>query len=90
LASVEAHENSWVRDGDTRSAAMKVQNSLDVFVSAVPPEMTATVAALQEFAQRAFDVLESIDAVAGMERFGALFGRETAYLSVIRRQVWVS
>jgi hypothetical protein len=53
--------------------------------------MCEPVAALREFAQRAFDPPPSaVDAVTGMERFGALFGRETSYLSLLRRPAWAS
>ena len=91
LGAVEAHEDACARGGDASRWASQVRERLEKFVSAVPPRMSAPVAALHEFVQRAFDLPPgAIDAVAGMERFGALFGRETSYLSLLRRPPWAS
>lgn len=91
LAAVEAHEDAGARGDDGSGWAARVRGRLERFIDAVPPRMSEPVAALREFVQRAFDSPpRAIDAVASMERFGALFGRETSYLSLLRRPAWAS
>jgi SAM-dependent methyltransferase len=85
LAAIEGHEDSCLRGKNSLCAATQVQKLLERFVDSVPVQMSATMAALREFAERAFDIGSGdIDAVVGMECFGALFGRETSYLSLVR------
>lgn len=91
LGAVEAHEDAWARGDDSSRRAAQVRERVEKFVDAVPPRMSAPVAALREFVQRAFDPPpDAVGAVAGMERFGALFGRETSYLSLLQRPPWAS
>jgi hypothetical protein len=67
-----------------------VRELLDAFIAALPADLPAA-AALQEFADIAFALPASpVGTVAGMKRFSGLFGRETSYLSLMRRPPWSS
>jgi SAM-dependent methyltransferase len=90
LEAVEAHEDACARGDDPSAWAARVRERLERFIGRVPPRMSEPVAALREFAQRGFDPPPASPAVAGMARFGALFGRETSYLSLVRRPAGAS
>jgi hypothetical protein len=89
LAAIEEHEDLCLRGKNSLCAETQVQNLLERFVDGVPAQMSATMAALREFGKRAFDLGSGdINAVVGMESFGTLFGRETSYLSLVRRPMF--
>lgn len=91
LSAVEAHEDAHIGH-PTRvlSATAKVRELLLEFIEALPAELPA-VKALQEFADLAFGLpAGAVDAVSHMKHFSSLFGRETSYLSLVRRPAWSS
>ncbi|HUJ00862.1 MAG TPA: methyltransferase domain-containing protein [Usitatibacter sp.] len=89
LAAVEAHEDAHLADrAGIAPAAARVREALADFIAALPAQQPA-VAALHELAAlRIRPAEEMIGAVAGMKRFGSLFGRETSYLSLTRNPAW--
>ncbi len=91
LAAVEAHEDTHIAyQTHVPSAAEKVRELLVEFIGALPAELPA-VKALQEFADLAFGLpAVVVDAVSQMKHFNSLFGRETSYLSLVRRPAWSS
>lgn len=90
LAAIEMHEDAQ-GSGDVAAAAQRVRACLGRFIQAVPAPLSAAADGLREFAERAFDFpAGAVDAVAGMSRFGGLFGRETSYLSLMRRPPWAA
>jgi 2-polyprenyl-3-methyl-5-hydroxy-6-metoxy-1,4-benzoquinol methylase len=91
LAAVEAHEDAHIAHIDhVSSAATKVRKLLLEFIGVLPAELPA-VKALQEFADLAFGLpAGAVDAVSHMKHFRSLFGRETSYLSLVRRPAWSS
>ena len=91
LAAVEAHEDAHMaHPANVLSTAAKVRELLLEFIGALPAELPA-VKALQEFADLAFGLpAGAVDAVSHMKQFGSLFGRETSYLSLVRRPAWSS
>ncbi len=92
LAAVEAHEDApLARQSDVPAMETRLRELLARFIAVLPHDLPAS-AALREFDAAAFDLpadsTDAIAAVARMERFGALFGRETTYLSLLHRPAW--
>ena len=86
LAAIEAHEDCFTSAENAVDAAARVRESLVRFIARVPARMAQTVSALEEFVERGFDIAPGdVSAVIAMERFGTLFGRETSYVSLVRR-----
>jgi SAM-dependent methyltransferase len=93
LAAIRTHEDAWLRGEDAAAEHEEVRRRLEAFAMAVPREMHLAAAALQEFLEKGFAVPpgeEGIDAVANMAHFSDIFGRETVYLSILRRTDWAS
>lgn len=91
LAAVEAHEDAHLAQrSNIHSAVAKVQALLKTFIEELEDELPARVA-LQEFLAVIHDI-SSVTAgkVSQMKHFNALFGRETSYLSLVRRSPWSS
>lgn len=86
LKAVEAHEDAHLKNGDTAAAALVVGRELGRFLRCVPEELDSARAALSQ-------VMHVVNkhspctphVVASLDRFGALFGRETSYLSLMKR-----
>ena len=88
LATVEAHEDACLGQEANLAAqaAGRLRELVGRLVDELPTELPAR-AALQEFLAIAFtlpDGRNALETVARMERFGALLGRETSYLSLLR------
>lgn len=85
LDAIAKHEDSVIAQGDTIVAVQQVIAALDEFIVAVPMSFEKAIAGLQEVRQLIQDpVTININAVNQMTYFSSLFGRETAYVSLLR------
>lgn len=91
LAAVEAHEDAHLAQcRDIHTAAGKVQSLLKAFIEELEDAFPARVA-LEEFLAMTHDISgDMAGKVSQMRHFNALFGRETSYLSLVRRSPWSS
>ena len=88
LASVEAHEDAHLAQRSTiHSAVTTMQELLKTFIAELEDELPSREA-LQEFLVMTNDISgDMAGKVSQMRHFNALFGRETSYLSLVRRSL---
>lgn len=86
LKAVEDHEDAHLHKGDIAGAASAVYIAYERYLADIPAELAKARSALAElgpFLQNPSSI--SSELMAGMGLFGSLFGRETSYLSLMRR-----
>lgn len=86
LEALENHEHVHLHGGDIAGAASEVYLAYEKYLAEVPNELTVARVALEEirpFLQNPASISPKL--MAGMGQFGALFGRETSYLCLMKR-----
>lgn len=84
LKAVEAHEDAHLQGGDAAAAAVAAE--LERFLGLVPVELGKAQAGLSQVLRFIREPAACTPSVmAGLDHFGSLFGRETSYLSLMKR-----
>ena len=87
LKAVESSEDALLHSGNIASAIGTVIGRVEEFVRLLPTGCCAAASAMEEVMPLlAAANTVTADAIAGLQRFNALFGRETAYLSLERKR----
>jgi 2-polyprenyl-3-methyl-5-hydroxy-6-metoxy-1,4-benzoquinol methylase len=85
LSTIKAHEDAHIHRGDILSAVSAVVVALELFIDNTPTELADATSAINEFKPYiAAPPKITIEAISKLQRAGALFGRETSYLSLKR------
>lgn len=85
LNAIAMHEDTHIRHGDTMPCVNSIIGLLDDFILSIPDHFEAAIRGLNEVR----DLIDctaaiTVKSVAGMTNFCGLFGRETAYVSLMR------
>lgn len=87
LHQIAEHEDAYMDQKDLVPYAESVWNALNEFIALIPPSFTAAQNGLKEVGEfiRTPDAI-TIQSVQDATYFRGLFGRETAYISLVRGQ----
>lgn len=86
LKAVEAHEDLHIQGEDVTAAAAAVAAELECFLDRVPRELGEAQAGLSQVLRYIREPAACTPSVmARLGNFGSLFGRETSYLSLMKR-----